>query len=88
MRPKAKAKAWDGTNMNWYVKKTDPNEPIAPTGDHTGHTPSTGVTKREYFAAMAMQGFIISDLPLSEKEASERSVKMADDLIKALNGTK
>lgn len=46
----------------------------------------TGLTKREYFAAMAMQGFCACpDLSLSREVLSEESVKQADDLIKALN---
>jgi hypothetical protein len=44
-----------------------------------------GLTKREYFAAMAMQGLCVS---MSSSEASaiaDESIKQADELIKALN---
>jgi hypothetical protein len=52
--------------------------------------PKLGLTKREYFAAMAMQG-VASDRPFSEFEFSklaEWSVKQADALIEALNKEK
>ena len=63
---------------------TLPNEPaFARPSSSTSH--QDGLTKREYFAAMAMQGF------LSEGEVSEiktiavLSVQMADALIEQLN---
>jgi hypothetical protein len=44
-----------------------------------------GLTKREYFAAMAMQGMAqISGVSLS-KEVARQSVEYADALIEALN---
>lgn len=43
-----------------------------------------GLTKREYFAAMAMQGFVSAGVH-SNWEAVELAVKYADALIKALN---
>lgn len=44
-----------------------------------------GLTKREYFAAMAMQGLLACpDLFVSRKELAEESVKQADDLLTAL----
>jgi hypothetical protein len=57
--------------------------------------PEDGMTKREYFAAVAMQGLLTrvpkrhdgeTDLGIMEsKRISEESVIMADLLIKALN---
>jgi hypothetical protein len=51
------------------------------------HEPS-GLTKREYFAAMAMQGMIsASNLSLSKEEANLvacQSVQFADELLKQL----
>jgi hypothetical protein len=46
----------------------------------------SGLTKREYFAAMAMQG-ICANLSsrLKPSEAAETSVKIADALIQQLN---
>ena len=45
-----------------------------------------GLTKREYFAAMAMQGFAsieVTDMPF--KSIAQDSVRMADALITELN---
>lgn len=41
-----------------------------------------GITKREYFAAMAMQG-LVSSSPSVEK-LCEVSIKVADELLKQL----
>jgi hypothetical protein len=48
-----------------------------------------GLSKREYFAAMAMQG-LLSTVPESfnGREIAEISVNMADALIEALNKKK
>ncbi len=43
------------------------------------------LTKREYFAAMAMQGLVRMDLSISESKIAELSVMQADALIKQLN---
>ncbi len=70
--------------------KTKPNDSIAPTkGTHgpAGSFPSTyGLTKREYFAAMAMQG--LASRQLGYEDASEDAVEFADALIAALNEPK
>ena len=42
-----------------------------------------GLTKREYFAAIAMQGMAMSDLKF--EDIAHDSVKMADALIKELD---
>jgi hypothetical protein len=44
-----------------------------------------GLTKREYFAAMAMQGFISKYGTVTPSFISNESVKYADALIEALN---
>jgi len=44
-----------------------------------------GLTKREYFAALALQGFIQSYKSYSYGELAECSVKATDALIEALN---
>jgi hypothetical protein len=46
--------------------------------------PLIGLTKREYFAAMAMQGLMAGDSKDSMEEFAKYSVKMADALLKAL----
>lgn len=65
-----------------------------PSGGCEGDRPETfpayqGLTIRQYFAAMALQGFISSriGIELSEYEQSvaECSVRFADALIKELN---
>ena len=45
-----------------------------------------GLTKREYFAAMAMQGLIARE-PNSIEYIAFYAVDLADELIKALNET-
>lgn len=48
-------------------------------------SPQSGLTKREYFAAMAMQG-LVTRIPQSEMEViAELSCMMADILIEQLN---
>lgn len=64
--------------------KTQPNDNTEPTGDHRSCEPRGGLTKREYFAALAMQGLLTSDeggIPNLAKMA----VECADVLINELN---
>jgi len=51
-------------------------------------SPQSGLTKREYFAAMAMQG-ILSHLTtrVSAEEVARAAVELADQLIIELNKT-
>jgi hypothetical protein len=77
--------------------KTNPNDPIAYVDELQAIEGSEefnrflnyGLTKREYFAAMAMQGFtsIIHTAFDSQeiREIAEASIEMADTLIKTLN---
>lgn len=68
---------------------TNPNEPITPI-DPRGCI-NQGLTKREYFAAMAMQGMYSNHLFVDRfncgNAISEEAVKIADELITALNNT-
>jgi hypothetical protein len=48
----------------------------------------SGLTKREYFAAMAMQGFLSCNAHDSIEDDVKYSVKCADLLIEELNKTK
>ena len=52
--------------------------------------PQEGLTKREYFSAMAMQGIITNKdgLDIKIERIAESSVDMADALIEELNKTK
>ena len=75
--------------------KTNPNDPVAPVTEwikdktsDTGFRHSTipGLTKREYFAAMAMQGILpVNDIQIDF--VAQQAVKFADALISALNET-
>lgn len=79
--------------------KTNPNEPINPSevqintdnGDvhqnciANGVRTASGLTKREYFTALAMQGLCANVESESIADIASSSVKIADALIKALN---
>jgi hypothetical protein len=60
-------------------------------GTPIGDLSRPGLTKREYFAAIAMQGLLAADMrgPIDEKPPSNfiaaLAVDQADDLIAALN---
>ena len=43
-----------------------------------------GLTKREYFAAAALQGLCASDYAGGQRKHAEMAVELADELIKAL----
>ena len=67
--------------------KLSPNAPISPyrhlncNGQIDGQY--QGLTKREYFAIMAMQGLLSNSGP--NHEHAKIAIEMADDLIKELN---
>ena len=51
--------------------------------------PNNGLTKREYFAAMALQGLLTdNESPNSREEFAGYAVKFADALIEELSKTK
>lgn len=57
-------------------------------GQNNGEQPERGLTKREYFAAMAMQGFCAnaeSYVNCEFDEVAEMSLFQADALIEELN---
>lgn len=66
--------------------KTNPHDPVSPSEKMSGM--NTGITLREHFSAMAMQG-ILSDQtflqPNQYNEIADYSVQCADALIEALN---
>lgn len=64
--------------------KTNPDDPV--NGFRHGRYES--LTKREYFAAMAMQGFAANSGMnyCDAQDTSKEAVKQADALIAALNG--
>lgn len=68
---------------------------ISPIFDEKGHLSfvnnglAIGLTKREYFAGLAMQGFLIKIHPfeVTEQELdfiAEKSTELSDSLLKAL----
>ena len=73
------------------MEKTKGEMPAHPLdGNHTGHPDATGLTKREYFSGLAMQGILSSRglqdaLNKDEIEWSEFAVNHADALIEQLN---
>ena len=70
-------------------KETNPNEPINMV-EYNNNYISTGLTKREYFAAKAMQGIIANKdgLDIKIERIVESAVDTADALIEELNKTK
>ena len=69
--------------------ETKANEPIN-TVEYNNNYISIGLTKREYFAAMAMQG-ILANKSARKKTTEmiiESSVRLSDALLNELNKTK
>lgn len=69
-----------------------PNEPAFPAPakdsfdlDGEWRPGVTGLTKREHFAALAMQGFCSVSYPLSKEDAANRAVECADALLAELS---
>lgn len=60
-----------------------------PASDRSHHATAidetNGLTKREYFAAMAMQGLLSDSALCTDTELTETAVEFADCLIDALN---
>ena len=66
-------------------KETKPNDPVYPNK----FVPILyGLTKREYFAAMAMQGFITKYGVDCQEQHIKQAVFMAEFLIEELNKTR
>ena len=65
--------------------KTKPDDPVVMTTQNVNN-PVYGLTKREYFAAIAMQGMVSQNMGLnSERHIAHYSVEFADALIERLN---
>lgn len=64
---------------------TQPNDPAFPVSP-SDYSAKHGLTKREYFAAMAMQGLLANDTG-TFFSIFESSVNFADMLIEKLNST-
>jgi nitrogenase subunit NifH len=69
--------------------ETKPNEPIH-TIEYNNNYISNGLTKREYFSAMVLQGIIANKdgLDIKIERIVESAVDTADALIEELSKTK
>lgn len=66
--------------------QTNPNDGINHIESSPSFVSNKGLSKREYFAAIAMQG-VLTNPPaqITTNDIPKLAVKMADALIKALN---
>jgi hypothetical protein len=64
--------------------KTNPDEPVQPEEYNTNYR-FNGLTKREYFAAMALQGLLATNSTTSTEYYAIDAVRVADALINELN---
>jgi hypothetical protein len=68
---------------------TNPNDLAYPIGNDEGYPVYPGLTKREFFAAMAMQGYLASYAGLSSspfvEHIASKATQFADALIEELN---
>jgi hypothetical protein len=69
------------------TRKNDAAMPYNSEQDDGSFISEPGLTKREFFAAAALQGILAND-SLVHFSAAELAVKKADELIKALNEIK
>ena len=67
--------------------ETNVNEPINVI-EYNNNYISTGLTKREYFAAMALQGLLANYGSSYSVQNTMEAVYLADALIEELNKTK
>ena len=61
------------------------DDPAFPIFDNEGSSAHDGLTKREYFAGLAMQAFIKRGNWVNEQVLSAHSICAADALIKELD---
>jgi hypothetical protein len=64
--------------------KTNPNDPVVQS-EKWAEAGNEGLTKREYFAATAMQGFCVDSQVIDAERTAEICVQYADALIEELN---
>ena len=68
--------------------ETNPNEPINIIYNSANVISTTGLTKREYFAAMALQGMLAKYGSDYQVNNAKEAIYWADALIEELNKTK
>jgi len=66
--------------------RTKAKGPAFPLISDDGYIINAGLTKREYFAAMALQA-LLEDNTIERKYCVQSAVDYADDLIEELNKT-
>lgn len=66
--------------------KTEPNDPIHILINE-GETTYNGITKREYYAGLALQGLLAASEDVSVVQSAREAVQAADALIFALNAS-
>ena len=69
-------------------ENTNPDESAFPFTLSEGDQLSRGLTKREHFAAMAMQGLIERNDDSVSRDLTDEAVWLADALIHSLNNVK
>ena len=67
--------------------KTEANDPAFAGNEYDHGQFNLGLTKREYFAAMALSGYLTADVLVHPEDGAKRAVLYADALIKELNNT-
>jgi hypothetical protein len=65
-------------------KADEPAFPISISNDPEDYVAFPGLTKREYFAGLALQGFLAFDCNSPPREAASEAVNYADELLAAL----
>ena len=67
--------------------KTEPNDPVTGYGYATQYSKieEIGLTKREYFAAIAMQGILAGKIQTDTTFVAQFAIDYADELIELLN---
>jgi hypothetical protein len=71
--------------MEQKTEHPNPTRPAFPTNARM-YDAAQGLTKREYFAAMAMQGLLANpEFKFEEKYTADYAIKEADELLKLLS---
>ena len=68
------------------MSEIDSGGPAFPTSEDAAHFP--GLTKREWFAGMALQGLLSGDPSMSLEESTIWAYQHADAMIRAGKGEK
>lgn len=66
------------------AKKNGQEPAFIPTSGLYGWGATYGMSKREYFAAMALQGLLASECQMTNERFAEGAVNLADCLLLAL----